>query len=120
MKPENSVFFISKSEKAAAFVREKLLFSRAADKFVHIGYENCYENVKLHTPQVIFYDIRFNQSEFFEFLKKVKATPSLDCSSVILIFEKVDEELLCSAFEAGITDFLTFSATDSEFTVRVL
>lgn len=120
MKPENSVFFISKSEKAAAFVREKLLFSRAADKFVHIGYENCYENVKLHTPQVIFYDIRFNQSEFFEFLKKVKAAPSLDCSSVILIFEKVDEELLCSAFEAGITDFLTFSATDSEFTVRVL
>lgn len=120
MKPENSVFFISKSEKAAAFVREKLMFSRAADKFVHIGYENCYENVKLHTPQVIFYDIRFNQNEFFEFLKKVKATPALDCSSIILIFEKVDEELLCSAFEGGITDFLTFSATDSEFTVRVL
>lgn len=120
MKPENSVFFITKSDKAAAFVKEKLLFSRAADKFVHIGYENCYETVKAHRPQVIFYDIRYNQSEFFEFLKKVKATPSLDCSSVILIFEKVDEELLCSAYENGISDFITFSASDSEFTVRVL
>ncbi len=120
MKPENSVFFISKSEKAAAYVREKLLFSRAADKFVHIGYENCYETVKTHCPQVIFYDIRFNQSEFFDFLKKVKSTPRLDSSSVILIFEKIDEELLCNAFESGISDFLTFAATDAEFTIRVL
>lgn len=120
MKSENTVFLISKSTNAAEIVQSKILLMRNIDDFVHVDYKNCFEEISKAHPCAIFFDVRDHEEEFYEFIKKIKQTPSLSTASVILLFNTVNEEVLCNAFEAGISDFLTLNSFDSEFTVRVL
>lgn len=120
MNAENTIFFISDNEKNAASVQSKIMLLRAVDDFVHIDYKNCFEKIKIVAPAVVFFEVKNKQNEFLSFMNKVNQTPSLKNVSIIALFEKIDEELLCSCFEAGISDFLTLNATDSEFTVRIL
>ena len=120
MSEQNSLFFISENKKTALRVQTKIMLARETDEFVHSSYEGCFEDVKKQQPKIVLFDIEEHEEEFFEFLNKLRQTKSVRHIPVIPIFKNIDEEILCSAFEAGISDFLTIDSTDSEFTVRIL
>lgn len=120
MQTPNTVYLISTEVETVESVRSKVMLLRAVDKFSHVSHEEAFENVKKTSPSVIFYDIKGHDKEFFTFINKVKQTKSLKSASIIVLFDKIDEDILCSAFEAGINDFLPLNATDSEFTIRVI
>ena len=40
--------------------------------------------------------------------------------NVIPVFSKQNDDMLCTAFEHGISDFLNVKSTDTEFTLRVI
>ena len=70
---------------------------------------------------LIFYHLcADNEEEFLNFVQKIRQNDNTKTCSIILLFEEFDENTLCSAYEKGITDFLTLDATETEFTIRTL
>ena len=53
-------------------------------------------------------------------LAKIKQNPFLKNTSVILLYEQIEEDSLCAFFEKGISDFLPIYASDTEFTIRTI
>lgn len=120
---QNTIVLITDDKKFAQKIEKKILLLRDSDSFKTIGFENCFEQTKLIAPILIFYHLPQELSEsedFLNFVQKVRQTKSIASSSIILLYEDLDENFLCSAFEKGITDFLPHDATDSEFTIRTL
>lgn len=120
MTERNSLFFISGSKKTALVVQTKIMLARETDEFVHADFQGCFDDVKKACPSVILFDVSGHEKEFFDFLNKYRQTPALQSIPIIPVFKEIDEDTLCTAFELGISDFLTLRASDSEFTVRIL
>lgn len=117
----NSVVLITENSKISKFVKSKVVLLRECDDFQNIEYYCCFEKIKELQPSVVFYHLtKNNEDDFFHFLQKLKQTAETKTISVILLFEEFDEDVLCSAFELGITDFLTITSSETEFTVRTI
>lgn len=117
----NSIVLITDNEKTALRVKKKVLLLRESDSFVSISHESCFENVKKIKPVLIFYHFNNeNEEALLNFLQKASQTEELKTASVILLFDRFDESVLCNAFEKGLTDFLLTKATETEFTIRTL
>ena len=59
-------------------------------------------------------------SNFFDFLLKTKQSDDLKNISIILLYDFFNEDILCSAFELGISDFISTKTTETELTVRTI
>lgn len=120
---QNNIVLITDNEKIAQKAQKKILLLRNSDTFEVIGYENCFYEVKKRNSVLVLYHLKDNEKdneEFLNFLQKLNQTKEVQCASVLLLYEELDENLLCSAFEKGLTDFLPADATDSEFTIRAI
>ena len=118
---QNSILLISDNEKTAKAVKEKILLLRETDSFQSIGYEYCFERVKQRQPALVFYHYKNeNEQELLDFLQKARQTEELRTTAFVLLFEKFDENVLCNAFEKGLTDFILKDATETEFTIRTI
>ncbi len=117
---KNNIVLITDNEKQAEEIKSKILLLRSMDNFAVINYENCFEKIKELNPVLIFYHVNNDEETFLSLVQKTKQNTDLKSCSVLGLFEEIDENLLCNAFEKGITDFLTTDATDSEFTIRTL
>ena len=118
---QNRIVLITDNEKTELAVKNKILLLRNTDVFESIRHDYCFDKVKEKIPRLVIYHYCSNNEEYLlNFLQKVNQTNVLKNTSVILLFEEFDENVLCNAFEKGITDFLTEDSTETEFTIRVL
>ena len=124
---KNNIVLITDNEEISPKIEEKILLLRDNDSFESIYTINCFEKIKKIKPVIVFYHLSQeqinNQKEIedcFSFIQKLKQTEEIKTTSVILLFDKIDENILSNAFELGITDFLQTEATPSEFTIRTI
>ena len=118
---QNNVVLITDSEKVAQKVNKKVLLLRNTDILQTIHHADCFDAVKKIKPVLIFYHLKLNrEDDFLNFLQKIRQHRELKTCSVILVYDELDENLLCSAFEKGITDFIKTTASDTEYTIRAL
>lgn len=118
---KNKVVLITENFRLVKKIKSKIILLRENDFFETIEPENCFLDIKEKKPQIILYHLtKFNEDEFFAFLQKIKQTQELKSISVVLLYDSFDEDILCAAFELGITDFISTKATETEFTVRVI
>ena len=124
---KNSIVLITDNEDIAPKIEDKILLLRDNDSFERIPSINCFENIKNIKPVTIFYHLTIEQTEnndeidkFLNFIQKLRQTDELKTTSIILLFDKINEEVLSSAFEYGINDFLQTNSTPSEFTIRTI
>lgn len=117
---QNNIILITDSEKTAEEIKSKILLLRTADNFGVINYENCLEGIKAEKPVLILYHLNNGEEDFLNLVQKIRQNADLKTTSIILLLDKADENLLCSAFEKGVTDFMMTNASDSEFTIRTL
>ena len=115
MNSQNNILLISDNKNFSEKIGSKILLLRNIDNFIAINYDLCLSEIQKTKPCVIFFHFDNNEKELFSFLDSIDKN-----ISVILIFKKIDEDILCSAYEKGISDFLTEKSSDSEYTVRVL
>lgn len=124
---KNSIVLITDNEDIAPKIEDKILLLRDNDSFERIPSINCFENIKNIKPVTIFYHLTIEQTEnndeidkFLNFIQKLRQTDELKTTSIILLFDQINEEVLSSAFEYGINDFLQTNSTPSEFTIRTI
>ena len=119
----NNIVLITNNDKAALSIQKKILLLRNTDALTVIGYENCFENIKKYRPVLILYHLKDDEKEaenFLNFLQKLKQTKEFETTSVMMLYEYLDEDVLSSAFEKGLTDFMPVDSSDSEFTIRTI
>ena len=117
---QNSIILITENEKISAQIKNKILLLRTSDDFSTLGY-NCFETIKDKKPVLIFYYLtKEKEEDFLNFIQKIRQNNSLKTCSIILVFEEFDENILCNAYEKGITDFLNINSSETEFTIRAL
>ena len=117
---KNKIVLICNNEELTEDIKAKILLLRGNDEFSVIRENNCIEYVLNTKPSVIFYHVGFESENFIKFLEEIKNTHTLNSSSIIAIFDYLNENTLCTAFEKGMTDFLMTDSTDSEFTIRTI
>ncbi len=118
---QNIVVLITDNEKVAQKVNKKVLLLRNTDILQTIHHADCFDKVRKIKPVLIFYHLKLNrEDDFLNFLQKARQNKDLKTCSIILIYDDLDENLLCSAFEKGVTDFIRTTASDTEYTIRTL
>lgn len=124
---KNSIVLITDNDDVVSKIEEKILLLRDNDSFERISTLNCFEKVKDLKPVVVFYHLSKEQLEnndekdkFQNFVQKLKQTEEIKTTSIILLFDKMNEDILSNAFELGITDFMQTNANPSEFTIRTI
>ena len=120
---QNSIVLITDNQKIAQQTLKKIVLLRNSDNFEVLPYENCFDEIKKRKSILVLYHLKPEEKEsekFLNLLQKLKQTKELQSSSVCLMYEEIDENMLCSAFEKGLTDFLDINATDSEYTIRTI
>lgn len=118
---QNNIILITDNDKAAQKISKKVLLLRNSDNFDVIGHADCFDKVKKIKPVLIFYHLKLNrEDDFLNFIQKCRQNKDLKTCSIILVYDETDENLLCSAFEKGMTDFIKTNATETEYTVRTL
>lgn len=117
---QNNIILITDNEKTAEEIQSKILLLRTADNFDVINYENCLERIKAEKPVLILYHLNHGEEDFLNLVQKIRQNADLKTTSIILLLDKTDENLICSAFEKGVTDFMMTNASNSEFTIRTL
>ena len=120
---QNNIVLITNNDKAALSIQKKILLLRNTDALTVIGYENCFENIKKYRPVLVLYHLKDDEKEaenFLNFLQKLKQTKEFETTSVMMLYEYLDEDVLSSAFEKGLTDFMPVDSSDSEFTIRTI
>ena len=117
---KNNIILICNDEKISEEIKNKILLLRNKDNFFQIKEENCFEIIKEKKPVLILYHCPTNDESFLDITNKVKQNQELKDCSIIAIFDEINENILCTAFEKGLTDFLLTSSTDSEYTIRTI
>lgn len=118
---QNNIVLITDNERVAQKINKKVLLLRNEDKLQTIKHADCFDVVKKIKPVLVLYHLKLNrEDDFLNFLQKVKQNKELKTCSVILIYDELDENLLCTAFEKGVTDFIKTTSSETEFTIRTL
>ena len=117
---KNNIVLICNDEKISENIKSKILLLRNKDDFFQINEENCFDIIKEKKPVLILYHCPINNEHFLDIISKVKQNQELKDCSIIAIFDEIDENILCTAFEKGLTDFLLTNSTDSEYTIRTI
>lgn len=125
---KNNIILITDNGNITKKLQDSVLLLRENDYFESVRTINCFENIKTKNPTVIFYHLSktidefstTKEEDFFNFLSKIKQNKNLKDTSVILLYDNLNEETLCIAFEKGISDFISIHASDTEFTIRTL
>lgn len=120
---QKKIILITNNEYIGEKIKQKIILLREKDIVEIFSQEKVFEKIKEKTPDLIFYHLENKEKEaekFINFLQRKKQTKELCFSSIILLYEILDENIICNCFEEGLTDFLPINATDSELTIRTI
>lgn len=117
----NNIVLITENFRLAQKIKSKLVLLRNNDNIDIVEPEDCISEIREKKPSVVFFHLsKFNEEEFFDFLLKTKQSDDLKNISIILLYDFFNEDILCSAFELGISDFISTKTTETELTVRTI
>lgn len=117
----NNIVLITENFRLAQKIKSKLVLLRNNDNIDIVEPEDCIAEIREKKPSVVFFHLsKFNEEEFFDFLLKTKQSDDLKNISIILLYDFFNEDILCSAFELGISDFISTKTTETELTVRTI
>jgi len=107
------VVVVSNDRSIFDFVKPHLVLLRDDDRVFESNYDDALEVIKKHSPRVAIVHCSYDLHSFLKLVERVDIP-------VIALFEDVDSEYLLSAYDVGITDFITRKSTSEEVLARVM
>ena len=111
---QRNIILITNDNKIENFIKSKLLLLREVDDIVVTNYFNAKNDIQKYFPDVAIIYCSYEQEECLDLIREIKSVPS------ILLMENYDKEFLLSAFDEGIVDYLTLSASDADVLIRTI
>ncbi len=116
----NTVAIVSSAEFAMQEIKNMLVLLREVDKVECLDYYDFEDYMKKTTPNVIILHSIENDKKTLKLIKKIKEDKKTAKIPIILYPEFAGTDYIVEAFDAGITDMLSYPLKDYELAMRVI
>lgn len=107
-----NILLVSDDNEFAQNLKEKLVFLRKDDRVAITDYEHAKDDVKKIDVVLI-----HEAPQALELIKQLRVSPEL---CLILVAKSCDSEIILSASDLGVDDFVLENANDFEFVLRII
>lgn len=120
MSTESNVILITNESSVAQALKPKLVLLREIDNISIASYADAFENIKTHVPDTILLYCGQEKNECLDLIKKIKADEIVKNTTILLIVDEYEQDFILSAYDEGISDYLTIKADDAEILMRTI
>lgn len=115
---ENNVVIISNNKPVAEQLASKIVLLRTIDCVGIFDYENALKYLQKNEPDLIIIYAPSNESP--DILKQIKFNQSLANVPIIFATDSLNQDLLCIAFDNGISDFMTLNLNETQILMKTM
>lgn len=120
MSTENSVILITNQSQVADFLKPKLVLLREVDNLLSVNYADSLNKIKSLSPEAVIIYCKNEKQECLEIIKQIRSDKKIKHTSILMLVDKYDQDFLLSAYDEGITDYLTLESDDAEILMRTI
>lgn len=115
---ENNIFIISNNKTKAEDFVKKIVLLRSSDSVGIVEKENALNFFHNKQPDLIL--LHIEDKEDTALVQRLRCIKSIDNTSIIILTEIDDAEMLCDAFDYGADDFMRIDSEDTELIMRIM
>ena len=117
---QNSIVIICDDEIIAKTLRLKLSTLREVDSIKISPFKDAIFEIESNTPEVLIIYSKAENTEIFEFIKKIKPITLEYNSPILIVTDGLNEDFILSGFDAGVDDFVSLRNSDGEILMRTI
>lgn len=114
----NNIIIISDDIKSAKKFADNIVLLRSYDHLQILNKDNCFLELENQYPDLIMLHIKRDKD--IEIINRLKQMDNIKRTSIIVLIEQDDKEILCSAFDAGVDDYMNINTDDTEAVMRIM
>ncbi len=115
---DNNVIIISEDREKAEKIISKILLLRSVDSVGIMNYDAAKELLKSKSPDLILVHVR--DYDDVDLIQQIRFSENMKKTSIIMLSEFEDSDLLCKAFDAGIDDFMNIDCDETTLIMRIM
>ncbi len=120
MDNSNKVVIISDNKRASETLLSKIHLLRGTDVIQVYTSSDALKMLQKSAPELIILYADVYTERCFDILSDIKLLPTYKNIPVLLVCEHIEQEFILSAFDEGISDYITLEASESEFLMRII
>lgn len=120
MSTESNVILITNEANISNILRPKLVLLRGIDSISTSTYGDALKSIKSYIPDTILIYCADEKSECLALIKKIKTDEITKNSTIMLVVNEYDQDFVLSAYDEGISDYLTLKDDDAEILMRTI
>ena len=117
MDSKYNILLISDDENFSKVLKSKLIFLRENDCIVSSNYQDALNTLELSNANIVLVHENTTVEDTLNLIKKLRINNNL---CIILLANSCDKELILTAYDSGIDDFLMSSADDFELVIKIV
>ena len=107
------ILVVSNDRTVFDYIKPQLVLLRSNDTIYECDYNEALEVVEKTVPQLVILHCGYDLHSFSKLVKQLSIP-------VIALFDSLDSDYLLTAYENGISDFITKNSTQEETLTRVM
>ncbi len=116
----NSLLLIGENKETILNFRSKLMLLRDVDSITESSIDMAISNCRKYIPDAVIIFDQKKDERLFEICKTIRQDSILKNIPVIFVLNNFDDEFLLSAFDAGMSDYITLPSSDSNVLMRII
>lgn len=120
MSGQTNIILITNDDNVTDILKPKLVLLREVDDIFSTGYAEAVEKIKDSLPEVVLLYCSKDKEDCLKLIKEIREDEKIKNTAILLILDKYNQDFLLSAYDEGITDYLTIDADDAEILIRTL
>lgn len=117
MDNKNNILLISDDENFSKVLKSKLIFLRDNDFILLSDYQDAVNTFELSNPEIVLVHENQSADVTFDLIKKMRINKNL---CIVLIANAYNKDVILTAYDLGIDDFVISSDDDFEFIIRIV
>lgn len=120
MSTESNVILITNDTSIAQILKPKLVLLREIDNISISNYTDATNSIKASFPDTILIHCESEKEDCLNLIKEIKSNEATQNTPVLIVVNEYDQDFLLSAYDNGISDFLTLKDDDAEILMRTI
>ena len=110
----NNIIIVCDEKEVSDTLKSNLMLLRKFDYIVSCNFLNAQNIILQNNPTIILVYSDYINNDIYEFIKTFKKIP------ILFISEDFNDEILINLYEAGISDYILNSQSQSEFLIKIM
>lgn len=115
---DSNIIIISNDKIKAELLASKILFLRTLDSVGIYNFNEAIVKLKTHLPDLLI--LQSSKMEDIEIVKTITANKPLNFPPIIFVPEIINQDVLCKAYDYGISDYFTLDYDDAQILMKIM